>query len=68
MHGPWIMHLEGMHNILQSHALDDLHRTATLSKFHTPSHGDYGPAMLCGALVRVYWQVSILYISHVLGV
>lgn len=36
MHGlPWTMHLEGMHNILQSHGLDDPYRTATPSKFRT---------------------------------
>lgn len=36
MHGlPWTMHLEGMHNILQSHGLDDPHRTATSFKFRT---------------------------------
>jgi hypothetical protein len=34
MHGlPWTMHLEGMHNILQSHGLDNPHRTATPSQF-----------------------------------
>ncbi|KAJ6104531.1 hypothetical protein N7523_010851 [Penicillium sp. IBT 18751x] len=34
MHGlPWTMHLEGMHSILQSHGLDNSHRTATTSKF-----------------------------------
>ncbi|KAJ5145130.1 hypothetical protein N7448_002522 [Penicillium atrosanguineum] len=36
MHGlPWTMHLEGMHNILQSHGLDNLHPTATPSEFRT---------------------------------
>jgi hypothetical protein len=29
------MHLEGMHNILQTHDLDDPYRTATPSKFRT---------------------------------
>ncbi|KAJ5275165.1 hypothetical protein N7497_005778 [Penicillium chrysogenum] len=34
MHGlPWTMHLEGMHNILQSHGLDDLHRQSTPTHF-----------------------------------
>ncbi|KAJ5681856.1 uncharacterized protein N7477_001796 [Penicillium maclennaniae] len=34
MHGlPWAMHLEGMHSILQSHGLDNSHRTSTTSKF-----------------------------------
>ena len=36
MHGlPWTMHLEGMHNILQSHGLDDPHRKTTSFKFRT---------------------------------
>ncbi|KAJ5503405.1 hypothetical protein N7463_006279 [Penicillium fimorum] len=30
---PWTMHLEGMHNILQSHGLDDLHHQSTQSQF-----------------------------------
>ncbi|KAJ5170364.1 uncharacterized protein N7500_003147 [Penicillium coprophilum] len=34
MHGlPWTMHLEGMHNILQSHGLDDLHPKPTQTHF-----------------------------------
>ncbi|KAJ5373988.1 hypothetical protein N7517_005994 [Penicillium concentricum] len=34
MHGlPWTIHLEGMHNILQSHGLDDLHRQSTQNHF-----------------------------------
>ncbi|KAJ5498088.1 hypothetical protein N7453_007139 [Penicillium expansum] len=34
MHGlPWSMHLEGMHKILQSHGLDDLHHQSTQTQF-----------------------------------
>jgi hypothetical protein len=34
MHGlPWTMHLEGMHRILQSDGLDDLHRLSTPNHF-----------------------------------
>ncbi|KAJ6044886.1 hypothetical protein N7499_007390 [Penicillium canescens] len=34
MHGlPWTMHLEGMHNILQSHGLNDTHRPSTPTHF-----------------------------------
>ncbi|KAJ5206889.1 hypothetical protein N7472_003337 [Penicillium cf. griseofulvum] len=34
MHGlPWTMHLKGMHNILQSHGLSDLHHQSTQSYF-----------------------------------
>ncbi|KAJ5824139.1 hypothetical protein N7447_006479 [Penicillium robsamsonii] len=34
MHGfSWTMHLEGMHNILQSHGLDDLHHQPTQTHF-----------------------------------
>lgn len=34
MHGlPWTMHLEGMHNILQSHGLEDLHHQPTQTHF-----------------------------------
>ncbi|KAJ5108059.1 hypothetical protein N7456_004734 [Penicillium angulare] len=36
MHGlPWTVHLEGMHNILQSHGLADQHHTATQTSFRT---------------------------------
>ena len=36
MHGlPWTVHLEGMHNILQSHGLADRYRTATQAVFRT---------------------------------
>lgn len=38
MHGlPWTMHLEGMHNILQSHGLNDQHqyRTVATTEFRT---------------------------------
>ncbi|KAJ5757972.1 uncharacterized protein N7511_006666 [Penicillium nucicola] len=34
MHGlPWTMHLEGMHNILQSHGLNDMNRPSTPTHF-----------------------------------
>ncbi|KAJ5632453.1 hypothetical protein N7490_008792 [Penicillium lividum] len=36
IHGlPWTVHLEGMHNILQSHGLANIHRTATQTPFRT---------------------------------